>query len=213
MNKKRKKNNFLQENVCHSYIHLFTQNRSYNFFLFVCFSTLCEWVTEGFNIFFNYEVFDCFTSGSFYYSKPYFLISLRGNNHLFFNKCVVETHTKLLFFVQEMFSFLMTFSCYFWKILDIFVQIFATFWSHEQQNTRSFFNLVNMICCTLIISFTKHYYYYCYYYYYYKPYSCLKMFILHGYTWQIELLVLNNNIWNHLTVCKRMIDIKSNYQY
>ena len=27
-------------------------------------------------------------------------------------------------------------------------------------------------------------------------------------TWWIELLMLNSNIWNHLTVCKQVINIK-----
>ena len=39
---------------------------------------------------------------------------------------------------------------------------------------------------------------------YLKPFNWVQT----NYRYLIELLVLDNNTWNHLTICKQMIDIK-----
>ena len=53
--------------------------------------------------------------------------------------------------------------------------------------------------------FTKDYYFY---YLLLKTIDVCKLFILHQNTWSIELLMLNSNTFNYLTICGQMIDIK-----
>ena len=46
---------------------------------------------------------------------------------------------------------------------------------------------------------------------YLKPYKLCKLFVLDKETWWIELLILNRNTWNHLTVWEQIMNIKYNY--